>query len=275
MIVRLQAAFREALRGCQLRRRQVFLDIFGGTGGVSAEVKKLGYASVCVEVNLGDHFDMSCDAVVRTLCGWISSGAVSATVLAPPCGTWSRARHGPVGTSWGPLRSSEHVHGLPSLSEKDRLKVQEGNHLAQAAVKIIKACLRMNVPCGLENPSQSFLWQSRYLRGVVERRNATTYDFDFCRFGAPWRKRTRVVLWSCLPWADGHLRCKGRRSICSVTNKRHIVLTGTDPQGVLWTKRAQAYPESLCTSLASLLTRSAEHITLQEWTRLATKVRLL
>ena len=51
---------------------------------------------------------------------------------------------------------------------------------------------------------------------------------DYCQFGKPWRKRTKIASWNTheLDFTERH--CTGKQGLCSRTQEPHIVLTGTD-----------------------------------------------
>ena len=108
---RLQAALTAALKKAKLRRRQVFLDLYGGTGGVSASLRAMGFAVLTFDLDLGAEFDLCDPAVIARIIGWCRSGVVMGIMLAPPCGSWSKAL-----TLWGhAVRSKQSIYGLPNL----------------------------------------------------------------------------------------------------------------------------------------------------------------
>ena len=51
-------------------------------------------------------------------------------------------------------------------------------------------------------------------------------------------------------------RC-GNGKLCEFSKKPHIVLTGSDPTGIPWTRRAQAYPPRFAAALAKVLVAPA------------------
>ena len=88
---RLQAALRLALSRARLRKYQVFLDLYGGTGGVTASLRRAGFAVITFDLYLGAEFDLADPAVISLILGWLDSGIVIGLMLAPPCGSWSLA----------------------------------------------------------------------------------------------------------------------------------------------------------------------------------------
>ena len=122
----LKKAFRKALAESWNGSRKVFLDLFCGDAGVSKKLRNLGFAVVSVDIVIHPSFDLCDPSVFKVIEGWIRGGCIHAVWLATPCTTWSRARHGPIGSSWGPLRDNQHIFGLPGLSSGDRQKILNG-----------------------------------------------------------------------------------------------------------------------------------------------------
>ena len=276
-LARLKAAFHSALRAARWSRKKLVIEIFSGSGRLATAVRHRGYAALCLDIKFGDEFDITNSDVRNLIRGWISSGAVLAVHLAPPCSSWSTARHGPIGTSWGPIRSHDCPSGLPGISSRDADKVRAGNRTAAAAAWVFRLCMRFNVPVSMENPSSSIMWASRYFASLVAAVNdksshITSSTLDFCAFGEPWRKRTRFLLGHCIPWKLQSPLCTGHDGMCSFTHRRHIILRGHDETGVPWTKRAEPYPKRMCTSLATVLTQSAEANSLIRMTNLVTQI---
>ena len=51
---RLQLALKDALSLAKLRRHRVFLDLYGGTGGVSASLRALGFGVITFDLDLAE-----------------------------------------------------------------------------------------------------------------------------------------------------------------------------------------------------------------------------
>ena len=270
VVSRLRAAFRKALRTARRRRYQLCLELFAGEGHIAAAWRAMGYGALCVEISLGGEFDLTRPCVWKLVRGWISSHCIVCVWFGTPCTSWSRARRGPPGSRWAPTRSARFPLGLPGCSESDLGKFREGNETAKVTARLIRACLAARVPCGLENPQTSMLWQSPFLRRLVAHRCAQVLDVHLCQYGARWRKATKVVLWECVTCPDAARRCSGRRGVCSATGKPHVVLSGRDPSGGLWTRRAQAYPRQFARSFA--IADASELLCIQNLTRFTHKI---
>ena len=236
----LQHLFKQAVRNAKHRKRFVFLDLFSGDGGVGKYLRRQGYAVISIDVCNNPKFDLCDPEVQKLIFGWLRSRCIIGVWLATPCTTWSRARHGPVGSSWGPLRDNKHLFELPGLPPKDRDKVRVGNATASFTIEIIRLCTLCHVPCFLENPSSSMLWKLPKLVRLGGLSCSQKFITDFCQHGARWRKRTRIQAWHSPDVPSFHRQCIGHGGICCSTGKYHIVLRGLDPVSRLfWTHLAQ------------------------------------
>ena len=151
------------------KRSLFLLDLFCGTAGVAAAFKAIGGDALGIDhmvdkrrvkgpvakVDLAHH-----DGQSTVLC-WIQDGKVDAVMLAPPCGTSSRAREIPLprkGMQPVPLRSDRWPNGLPHLQGVAKLKVITANKLYKFSMKVIKLCVQRGIPVICENPKRSLMW---------------------------------------------------------------------------------------------------------------------
>eukprot|EP00959_Pyramimonas_sp_CCMP1952_P268193 5607654-Pyramimonas_sp.AAC.1 len=92
--------------------------------------------------------------------GWLKSRVVRAVWMGTPCASWSRARHGPPGTSWCSIRSADFPLGIQGLSGNSLQAVRSGNAQMTFTVRVIRLCRRLSIPVYVENPGASFLWSA-------------------------------------------------------------------------------------------------------------------
>ena len=112
---------------------------------------------------------------------------------------------------------------------------------------------RFKVPWTIENPLTSIVWVTKQMKNLLRSSRAEEGRFDFCQYGKPWRKATKIV--GTVPGLEAASRkCTGK--VCSRTALPHVKLEGRNAHGVFWTKIAEPYPEKLCKEL-SLLHRQA------------------
>ena len=222
------------------------------------------------DINIGDQYDLTRRCVLDLIQGWITSGMVLGTWLGTPCTSWSRARHGPPGTSWCTIRSAAHIVGVPGLQPHDISNIQLGSSTLRPSILIIKTCLSVCVPIYFENPHTSFLWYVPAMAKLLRHSSAVSHVFDFCALGARWRKRSRLVGWSVPSSPCGDLTlCCGRKGLCSFSGKVHIMLTGRAPVQQLWTAIAEPYPRRLALLGAQALVAASTSLHEQYRSRLA------
>lgn len=106
-------------------------------------LEKFGFVVTCFDKVNGPEYDLADDAVWGPLCARINSGEFAATVISPPCGTFSRLRSIPGGPPI--LRGVEGSsrYGLPKLSIARAEQVRLANLLAVRglmAFRSISAC---------------------------------------------------------------------------------------------------------------------------------------
>ena len=116
------------LRVVVVAAAKFFLDLFCGDGGISKKLRARGYGCVSVDISIDSRFDLCDPELFKIIEGWIRSNCIHGIWLATPCPSWSRARHGPVGSSWGPLRNKSNLFGIPGLCSHDHQKIQLGNN---------------------------------------------------------------------------------------------------------------------------------------------------
>ena len=134
-----------------------YLEIFSGSGRLSSSLlKKLASVGKSdVQVIRIDVRDNAKDDILRAECflriqRLVNSGKCLGVWMAPPCSTWSTSRRHD-GTGAPPLRSPDHVMGLPGLSSNDYTKVKEANDMVDRSFKIAANCILNRVPFAIEN----------------------------------------------------------------------------------------------------------------------------
>lgn len=75
-------------------------------------------------------------------------------ILAPPCNTFSRARHNRQVAGPRPLRLLEYPRGFPWLKQSDTQKVEEANLLVDRSFLVCHKCVELDVGFLLEHPEQ-------------------------------------------------------------------------------------------------------------------------
>ena len=153
----------------------------------------------------------------------------------PPC-TFSRAVTPAV-------RSRLKPEGLSNLTVTMEKKVAIGNQHAKFVLSMVLLCKALGLAYWVENPDGSFLWLLPQWVEAEVADFAHSYRFDMCRFGTPWRKRTRVCISTDL---------QGVRELC-LGDHKHLPLRGrSTSHAMCWTRVAQTYPAALCWRIATV-----------------------
>lgn len=130
---------------------------------------------------------------------FIKNKKVDAIMVAPPCGTSSRARE-IVLFSKGkllkrqprPLRSTQFPDGLPTLSGLATIKVRLANKLYRFARSLLDLAVSLNIPIIIENPKRSYMWLTSSFRHLPEGRRFQ--HIHSCMYGGTRLKRTSFLM---------------------------------------------------------------------------------
>lgn len=182
--------------------------------------------------------------------------------IALPCGTGSRARDKPVPAKLRqsgapcprPLRSFEHILGVPNLKPIEEARVQTANKLAAFAVRLIQFAMDHSTFISLENPTNSWMWGvlAFFVRQTKNSKLQHFYnaffalDFDNCCHGGDRPKSTRFLCSHDL-LSSLALRCQNDH-----VHKPYQIWSG--PTGWKFdTALESEYPQLLCFRFATLL----------------------
>ena len=189
--------------------KQLFLlDLFCGTAGVAAAFRAMGGESLGIDHIIDKRrvkgpvakVDLSKQDGQATVLQWISSDKVDAVMLAPPCGTASRAREIPVpkrhrlrkGMQPVPLRSEAEPMGLSCLRGVAKIKVLAANKLYAFARKVMDLCDQKGIPFICENPRRSIMWLTDPFVQLPD-----SFRFQHvhsCMYGGKRKKRTSFLM---------------------------------------------------------------------------------
>ena len=152
---------------------QYFVELFSGSGHLSAAMKKR-----CFSVFPVDHEFNTHKTAVSTIClnlqdtksqtlveSMILQAKPAAVHLGLPCGTCSRARDKPLPPHLRsqfhdppPLRDANNLLGFPKLAGTQAIKVETANALYKWGVSVLHLCWKNNIRVSIENPERSWLW---------------------------------------------------------------------------------------------------------------------
>ena len=212
----------------------VFLEIFAGSARLSHAVDKAGLATMTPmdAIFTSDH-DLRRRTTQLVVLHWLRSGVIAYVHFGTPCTVFSRARHGILN------------------SRKAREKERIGLELALFTAEAIETCNRCGVRWSLENPRKSRLFDLPFLAPILHRQEVFCVDIDFCEYGEPYQKATRIFT-NCWKIAELSRRCSHKKHNIVLRGSEIVLQDGkriSQPK----TKAAGAYPFQLVNCWAHLL----------------------
>ena len=163
-------------------------------------------------------------------------------VLAPPCGTASRARDIPAYSNGKrivhPVCSGQHPDGLPSLQGHDLARVTSANSLYAFTAAVAGMCSQHGIPWLIENPARSYMWDTSMMSALPEHSQT---EVHFCAYGGARRKRT--VLKGTPTWLQ---------NLCRTCDGNHSHAPWKDSCGTHTAEEA-AYPLPFCQAICLCL----------------------
>ena len=222
-------------------RGVAFLDLYSGAAGVARFLAEK-YDSWVLTFDYEDGAEQNLlePRLQDQICTMIQADCFLCVGAALECCSFSRAVTPAV-------RSADRPLGLDDISENMQQKVEIGNRHAAFVIRVLLLAVHKGLIYWVENPDGSFVWLHPGFQKAGIGRMENSYRFDMCRFGTPWRKRTRVAT-NCGLAGLGEL-CAGDHS--------HLTLRGrSTAHRCCWTKVAQVYPSAFCRRLGRALAKS-------------------
>ena len=271
-----QAAAAPARTGADLRAAvlelgvRVFLEIFSGSKNLTNKMLAVGIPAFGVDIL--DGFDMLDEDVSNTVFDLLREGLIVGLWLGTPCHGLGRARRGRPWLSrlargkksgWpAAIRGPNNVWGLPldELSPLDAKTLQTSNSLARVSIALFRVCVECGVPVAMENPFRSYLWLMPEVEALwKDVEEAILVPLDFCAYGTPWKKTTRILFHGWIGVGDVVRRCRARRTgkgqptMCQYSMCAHQHLSGINRETKKWwTSVAEPYPEKLVERIAAI-----------------------
>ena len=189
--------------GVSSKEHVVVLEIFCGTAGVSASLKRLGLDVVAVDKvmpkapkALVTKLDLTLISNQLLVLSWIRNPQIKAVFLAPPCGTASAARNIQREDDPNlpkPLRSLDFPDGLPGLHGVDLLRVEQSNILYDFSATVFDLCCELDKLCICENPRDSLYWETTVWLERKFRYADREQCHQACAYGSKRPKWTKLV----------------------------------------------------------------------------------
>ena len=220
--------------------RAGFLDLYSGEKGVARRLGKMGPTwSLCFDLADSPSQDLDDPVLREKIEKLISLGCFVGLGGGPVCASFSMAVRPPV-------RSAAEPYGISGLSSTMASKVAAGNSMALWFFKLLEMGLERGIAVWIENPNASWMFRLPEWKALLSRWISSfgPWTVDYCRFGKPWRKRTKVFTNTLL---------QGHRTFCSGGHE-HLLLKGRSKEhGMAWTRVAQPYPAGVATAVSTAL----------------------
>ena len=223
------------------RKRTGHLDLFSGS---RAAAKALAEETKCWVLTFDLKHSLHEDLLDRQLQSKIHQLLRLKCFLSlsggPVCASFSRAVRPAV-------RDKDHPEGLQAITSAMRVKVDIGNAMSCWVASTVKQADQCGLVWWVENPAGSFLWQMPEWRRLLVELDCDFFTTDYCRWGTPYRKRTRFLTSGV---------SAGERLLCNCESE-HVRLSGYSRyHRCSWTQVAEPYPASLSRFLAKLVHQS-------------------
>ena len=220
----------------------------------------------------GEDQDLTQDNTWERLKSKLEHGFYDAVIVAPPCNTFSRARHNKSHPGPKPLRSLAYLKGFPWLKQTDAAKVEQANVLV---LRSFEACRLVAGTGGVflvEHPKQlgvagnlvpASIWDWPEFSQLLEDTGLLQGAIFQCEFGALTLKPTRLatsipasplgkfISKHCLSETGAYIGPLPR--MCPHRTHDHKLI-GKASDGSWNTGPAAAYPPGLCKEIAVLIT---------------------
>ena len=242
----------------------IYLYVFSGRrrhGDYQAQVERLLATHsmtgqvLLLDLALSDKHDVGQPSLVKTILGWLDSGAVSALLVAPPCETWSEARwiepreeHDP-----RPVRTGEDPLGKAQTTKAELAQLTIANYLLYVAIMLMFRAAMTGIPSIMEHPkepnkpSRPTIWKLPWIVALEQAGLLRKCLIWQAHYGSTAPKPTHLGI-AHLPCFD-RVMAKHRRQVDWTALQR---LGGKDATGQWKTASAKEYPAAMNLALADL-----------------------
>ena len=212
-----------------------YLDLYSGKRGVAKKLIVLGAPWVlCYDIDHDPAEDLLSLPIQQEVLQLIRAHVLRGVGAGPLCTPFSTA-------VTPPIRTKGFVQGVPWATAGQRLSLDAGNKHCSFCVKVVRAAVQAGAAIWVENPDNSWLWRQPSMIRLAAEFELGFWRYDCCRFGSPWRKRTKVL-------TNTDLQSK---TVFCRKDHEHVILRGKcKGSNQNWTRVAQVYPRGVCQQLA-------------------------
>ena len=254
-------------------QRRIIIEIFSGSGGLSAALSDRGVKAHPIDWKFNPHslkrtrggkvmrpilLDLSTTEGLGALQKELEQAepVLDGVWIAFPSTSCAAAREREVADGPTPLRSAAAPWGLPELLRQDNHSkeaklLKAHNMILTAVLWVLTWCIAKCIRLALENPRSSRLWDVPEIVDFAKRVDVHEVLFHVCRFGGLRRKSMKLLTtWPALRSLAGD--CPGPPQCTSP----HLPWAKRWSQGVMLNRDlAEAeYPQMLCNEFAAAIT---------------------
>ena len=230
----------------QVKTCRLFLDICAGSSRpLSKALLALHADVISFDVLLDSRMDILDDFSFEALLKLCSSGVVAYGAASPSCAQYSRLKlrndGGPP-----PLRTPEHLQGVPGLDAPSLAKVQESYTMLSRCLQCLSIIHSAGGHVHLEQPSTAMSWLESETQSFIRSIGIHCINFAACLFGKDWHKHWMFS--SSFP----PLRQLG--GTCPHPPGSHQQIAGrTHQAGDFLSRDTACYPDQLASAFADLV----------------------
>ena len=202
-----------------------------------------GCACFPVDILLSPTMDILDNSFYEPLLRVCASGIVAYGAGAPNCGEYSRLKLREGGPP--PLRTPEHMQGLPTLSPAQLLKVQSSFELMVRVVICLELIYSSGGHVHLEQPTNSMAWLEKDVSRFIKFCAPYLVNFAACAFGTNWQKSWLL--------ACSYPSMSSLGTVCHHPKNSHEVVAGQAEDGTFRSRKTAEYPMEMCSSIAHLI----------------------
>ena len=230
----------------QVKSCRLFLDICAGSSRpLSKALLALHADVISFDILLDSRMDILDDFSFEALLKLCSSGVVAYGAASPSCAQYSRLKlrndGGPP-----PLRTPEHLQGIPGLDAPSLAKVQESYTMLSRCLRCLSLIHSAGGHVHLEQPSTAMSWLESETQSFIRSIGLHCINLAACLFGKDWRKHWMFS--SSFP----PLRKLG--GTCPHPPGSHQQIAGrTNQAGDFLSRDTACYPDPLALAFADLV----------------------
>ena len=195
--------------------------------------------------------DILNDTIYESLLQLCWSGCIGLATSAPPCKEYSRLKMQPGGPP--PLRTPEHMDGLPHLNQAQLEKVRQSKEIHRRGRQLLYAVMSKGGIGILEQPPSSLAWLEPENHNLFREFQGHIAWTDACRYGKDWAKS-----WA---FASNHQRVASLSALCNHNISHQSIIGTKDSQGNYLSTTTAEYPALLAEILIKQMSFRVSHST--------------